>query len=75
MIEQRTFDSEPANSMVIGRYKITQELSDRILSFEQNVEFKSNLENFNLKFHRWVLVDGEKYKERVWEETIPRDFQ
>ena len=74
-IEQRTFDSDPANSIVIGRYKITQELSDRILSFEQNVEFKSNLENFNLKFHRWVLVDGEKYKERVWEETIPRDFQ
>ncbi len=74
-IEQRTFDSDPANSIVIGRYKITQELSDRVLSFEQNVEFKSNLENFNLKFHRWVLVDGEKYKERVWEETIPRDFQ
>ena len=74
-IEQRTFDSDPANSIVIGRYKITQELSDQILSFEQNVEFKSNLENFNLKFHRWVLVDGEKYKERVWEETIPRDFQ
>ena len=74
-IEQRTFDSDPANSIVIGRYKITQELSDRILSFEQNVEFKSNLENFNLKFHRWVLVDGKKYKERVWEETIPRDFQ
>ena len=61
--------------MVIGRYKITQELSDRILSFEQNVEFKSNLENFNLKFHRWVLVNGEKYKEKVWEETIPRDFE
>ena len=74
-IEQRTFDSDPANSIVIGRYKITQELSDQILSFEQNVEFKSNLENFNLKFHRWVLVNGEKYKEKVWEETIPRDFQ
>jgi hypothetical protein len=74
-IEQRTRDDDPANSIVVGRYKITQELSDRVLTFEQNVEFKSDSENFNLKFHRWILVDGEKQRERIWEEAIPRDFQ
>ncbi|MEC7859947.1 MAG: CocE/NonD family hydrolase [Pseudomonadota bacterium] len=74
-IEQKTNDNDPANSIVVGRYKITQELSDRVLVFEQNVEFKSDPENFNLKFHRWVNVNGEKYKEKVWEEFIPRDFQ
>ena len=74
-IEQRTRDDDPANSIVVGRYKITQELSDRVLTFEQNVEFKSDPENFNLKFHRWILVDGEKQRERIWEEAIPRDFQ
>ena len=74
-IEQKTNDNDPANSIVVGRYKITQELSDRVLVFEQNVEFKSDPENFNLKFHRWVSVNGEKYKEKVWEELIPRDFQ
>ena len=74
-IEQRTRDHDPANSIVVGRYKVTQELSDRVLTFEQNVEFKSDPENFNLKFHRWILVDGEKQRERIWEEAIPRDFQ
>ena len=74
-IEQRTRDDDPANSIVVGRYKVTQELSDRVLTFEQNVEFKSDPENFKLKFHRWILVDGEKQRERIWEEAIPRDFQ
>ena len=74
-IEQRTNDKDPANSMVVGRYKITQELSDRVLVFEQNVEFKSDPENFDLTFHRWVSINGEKFKEKKWQETIPRDFQ
>jgi hypothetical protein len=28
-----------------------------------------------LTFQRWVSVNGELYKEKVWEEVIPRDFQ
>jgi len=74
-IEQRTLDHDPANSIVVGRYKITQELSDKTLAFEQTVEFKSDPINFNLKFHRWISIDGEKQQEKIWEEAIPRDFQ
>jgi hypothetical protein len=59
----------------VGRYRLTQELEDRTLSFEQTVDFRSDEENFYLKFHRWVDVDGELYREKTWEETIPRDFQ
>jgi putative CocE/NonD family hydrolase len=74
-IEHRTSDENPAQTSVVGRYKLTEELDGRILEFEQNVEFTSDEKNFNLKFHRWVLVDGEPFKERIWDETIPRDYQ
>ena len=74
-IEHRTSDENPAYTSVIGRYKITEELKDRTLDFEQNVEFRSDPENFYFTFHRWVSINGELYKEKVWQEVIPRDFQ
>ena len=74
-IEHRTSDKNPAYTSVVGRYKITEELNDRTLDFEQNVEFRSDPENFYLSFHRWVSINGELYKEKVWQEVIPRDFQ
>ena len=74
-IEHRTSDVNPAETSVVGRYTITQELEGRTLEFEQIVEFRSDAENFNLIFHRWVLENGSKVAERTWDETIPRDFQ
>jgi putative CocE/NonD family hydrolase len=74
-LEHRTSDTNPARTSVTGRYKLTQELDDRVLEFEQAVEFRSDEENFHLKFHRWVLVDGEMFAERTWDESIPRDHQ
>ena len=72
-IEHRTSENNPALTSVVGKYKISHELKDRTLDFHQNVEFKSDEENFYLVFHRWVLVNGELFREKVWEETIPRD--
>jgi hypothetical protein len=74
-IEHRTSDVNPAHTSVVGRYKLSQELKDRTLEFEQTVEFTSDEENFYLKFHRWVLENGELYAEKSWEEVLPRDFQ
>ena len=74
-IEHRTSDANPALTSVVGKYKISHELKDRTLDFHQNVEFKSDEENFYLVFHRWVLVNGELFREKVWKDTIPRDFQ
>jgi predicted acyl esterase len=74
-IEHRTSDSNPANTSVKGIYALQQELPDRLLRFEQDVTFKSDLENFYLIFNRRVLVDGELKYEKEWAETIQRDFQ
>ena len=74
-IEHRTNDGNPADTSVTGRYKLTHELEDRTLEFEQTVEFRSNYDDFHLTFHRWLLVDGEMYREKTWEESISRDFQ
>jgi putative CocE/NonD family hydrolase len=74
-IEHRTSDTNPATTSVTGRYLLTQELEDRTLEFEQTVEFTSDEKNFRLKFHRWVDVDGERLREKTWDEVIPRDFQ
>ena len=74
-IEHRTSDENPEHTSVVGRYKITEELKDRTLDFEQNVEFTSDEENFYLRFHRWVSINGELYKEKVWDELITRVFQ
>ena len=49
---------------MVGRYKLTQELEDRTLDFEQTVTFTSDEENFYLVFRRWVMVDGELFKEK-----------
>jgi hypothetical protein len=74
-IEHRTSDARPAHTSVVGRYKLSQELPNRTIDFEQTVELKSDEENFYLKFHRWALENGELYAEKTWEETLPRDFQ
>ena len=75
VIEHRTSDENPAHTSTIGRYSLTEELEDRTLDFEQIVEFTSNEENFRLKFHRRLLVNGELFREKIGDEVIPRDFQ
>jgi hypothetical protein len=74
-IEHRTSDENPADTSVTGRYALTQELADRTLSFEQDVSFTSDEKNFRLIFDRRVLVDGELFREKRWDEEIARDFQ
>jgi putative CocE/NonD family hydrolase len=74
-IEHRTSDSNPANTSVKGIYALQEELPDRLLRFEQEVMFRSDLENFYLTFKRRVLVNGVMKHQKEWKETIPRDFQ
>ena len=74
-IEHRTHDENPAKTSVTGRYALTQELEDRTLSFEQEVSFTSDADNFYLRFDRKLLVDGELHSENTWDEVIERDFQ
>ncbi|HEX5788623.1 MAG TPA: CocE/NonD family hydrolase [Woeseiaceae bacterium] len=74
-IEHRTSDADPAQTSVTGHYRLVEELGDRTLAFEQTVEFTSDERNFRLKFQRRALVDGELFREKTWDEVIPRDFQ
>ena len=74
-IEHRTSDRDPATSSVTGAYALQHELEDRVLRFEQDVSFSSDLQNFYLRVTRRALVNGEKRHEKTWSETIPRDHQ
>lgn len=74
-IEHRTSDDNPAETSVIGRYSLTEELADRTLRFEQDVRFSSDEKDFRLTFDRRVFVDGDLLREKHWDEFIPRDYQ
>ncbi|MEM7277731.1 MAG: CocE/NonD family hydrolase, partial [Pseudomonadota bacterium] len=74
-IEHRTDDENPANTSVIGKYALTQELKDRTIRFEQEVSFTSDIDNFYLKFERRVRVNNVLTLEKQWNEAIARDFQ
>ena len=54
-LEHRTSDENPANTSVIGRYVLTEELEDRTIRFEQDVSFTSDEDNFYLRFDRRVF--------------------
>ena len=74
-IEHRTSDKNPAYTSVEGSYTLDYQLEDRRLRFEQEVEFTSDRENFRLTFHRRVFVNDEIFRQKSWDEIIPRDFQ
>ena len=74
-IEHRTSDTNPSKTRTQGRYALIQELKTRTIRFEQDVTFASDSDNFRLKFDRRVLVNGELYKAKSWDEVIPRDYQ
>lgn len=74
-IEHRTSDHDPARTSVIGTYALVEELKDRTIRLEQDVEFKSDPENFRLIFTRRLRVNGEIVQEKHWDKTFPRDFQ
>ena len=74
-IEHRTSDIDPARTSVTGTYALVEELEDRTIRFEQDVEFKSDLENFRMIFNRRVKVNGKIMHEKRWDKIFPRDFQ
>jgi hypothetical protein len=74
-IEHRTSDIDPARTSVTGIYALVEELENRTIRLEQNVEFKSDLKNFRMIFIRRLKVNGKIMHEKHWDEIFPRDFQ
>jgi hypothetical protein len=74
-IEHRTSDDHPEATSVVGTYQMSVELEDRTLTWESEMSFRSDLENFHYDYTRRLSKDGEIIRERSWEDTIPRDYQ
>jgi hypothetical protein len=74
-IVHETSDDHPEATSVRGEYRTTVELEDRTLSWESQMTFRSDLENFYYSYVRRLLKDGELVREKSWEDTIPRDHQ
>jgi putative CocE/NonD family hydrolase len=74
-IAYETNDDHPETSSVLGAHRITVELDDRTLTWESEMSFRSDLENFYYEYTRRLLRDGELIREKNWDDTIPRDHQ
>lgn len=74
-IEHRTSDDHPENTSVLGSHRMEFELDDRVLLWEADLLFSSDLENFYYQYTRRLKENGEKVREKIWTDTIPRDFQ
>ena len=58
-----------------GSHWMEVELEDRVLVWEAELLFRSDLENFYYTYTRRLSVDGELVREKTWRDTIPRDHQ
>jgi hypothetical protein len=74
-ITHETSDDHPEASSVVGEYRTTVELPERMLVWESHVSFRSDRTTFYLDITRRLLENGALVREKSWEETIPRDFQ
>lgn len=74
-ITHETNDDHPENTSVVGQAKYIVELKDKTLTWEANLSFRSDLKNFYYTYSRRLLQDGKLIREKVWQDTIPRDYQ
>jgi len=74
-IEHRTSDGHPEATSVKGTHVMQVDLADRVLTWEAELDFSSDAENFYYRYFRRLSRDGELVREKHWNETIPRDYQ
>jgi putative CocE/NonD family hydrolase len=74
-IEHRTSDAHPENTEVRGTHRQEVTLEDRVLLWEAELNFTSDLENFHYRYTRRLSQNGQIVREKTWTDTIPRDFQ
>jgi predicted acyl esterase len=74
-IEHKTSDSQPENTSMTGTHRLEVTLTDRVLLWEAELVFRSDLENFHYHYVRRVSENGKLVREKSWDEIIPRDFQ
>lgn len=68
-------DAHPESSSVVGEAKTVLQLHDRALTWQGHLSVTTDQKNFNYKYTRELLKDGQMIKSKTWQETIPRDHQ
>jgi putative CocE/NonD family hydrolase len=74
-ITHQTDDRHPDRTSVLGDYTITIRLPEQVLLIQGVLEFRSDRDNFHMVYTRRLKRNGELVRERIWRETISRDFQ
>jgi hypothetical protein len=74
-ITHETHDKNPADTSVVGSHRMVVELPGRTLVWEAELLFRSDLENFYYTYTRRLLSNGALVREKIWNDTIPRDYQ
>jgi uncharacterized protein len=74
-IEHRTSDAHPEKTSLIGTYRMETTVGTRVLRWESDLSFTSDMDNFYYRFTRRLFENGRPVREKSWNETIPRDYQ
>jgi hypothetical protein len=74
-IEHRTSDAHPEKTEVRGTHRMEVTLEGRVLLWEAELTFTSDLENFYYRYTRRLTQNGQVVREKTWTDTMPRDFQ
>jgi predicted acyl esterase len=68
-------DNHPETCAVQGEAKTVFELKGRVLTWQGHLSVTTDRTNFFYKYTRELLKDGQVFKTKTWQETIPRDHQ
>ena len=68
-------DAHPESSAVHGEAESIFTLKGRELRWRGHLSVTTDQKNFYYKYTRELLKDGQMVKQKMWEETIPRDHQ
>lgn len=68
-------DLTPEKSSVKGKASTEIKLKDRTVTWDVDLLFTSDAQNFNYRYTRRLLQGGKVIREKTWNSTIPRDFQ
>jgi putative CocE/NonD family hydrolase len=68
-------DAKPAVSEVHGEGSTTIELPGRTLLWSVVLNLRSDAQNFYYHFERHLTENGKPLRDKIWDETIPRDYQ
>jgi uncharacterized protein len=68
-------DHRPETSSVQADAEIVMALKQRTLRWQGHLTLSSDAKNFYYKYTRELFKDNVPFKQKTWEETIPRDHQ